>query len=52
MDTIKDKTPPPQPLETGETSGSAETTILGMEDEDSLNATQTMTFSELTFWKT
>jgi len=38
MDTIKDKTPPPQPLETGETSGSAETTILGMEDEDSLNA--------------
>jgi hypothetical protein len=38
MDTIKDKTPPPLPLETGETSGSAETTILGMEDEDSLNA--------------
>ena len=29
MDTIKDKTPPPKPLET---------TILDMEDENSLNA--------------
>jgi hypothetical protein len=45
-ETKKDKTPPPQPMETdtstgkaGETIGSAKTTILvDLEDEDSTNA--------------